>query len=58
MCSICYKEHLQRQQNSGRISPMGKGVCLWGLFCFLFTTFKIKCIQNDKESRNMSQANF
>ncbi|NWX94207.1 ZFAN5 protein, partial [Nothoprocta pentlandii] len=23
MCSICYKEHLQRQQNSGRISPMG-----------------------------------
>lgn len=26
MCSVCYKEHLQRQQNSGRISPMGKGV--------------------------------
>ncbi|XP_035747612.1 AN1-type zinc finger protein 5 isoform X1 [Egretta garzetta] len=25
MCSVCYKEHLQRQQNSGRISPMGKG---------------------------------
>ncbi|NXJ15863.1 ZFAN5 protein, partial [Odontophorus gujanensis] len=24
MCSVCYKEHLQRQQNSGRISPMGK----------------------------------
>ncbi|NXU45590.1 ZFAN5 protein, partial [Drymodes brunneopygia] len=23
MCSVCYKEHLQRQQNSGRISPMG-----------------------------------
>ncbi|NXM99432.1 ZFAN5 protein, partial [Sylvia borin] len=26
MCSVCYKEHLQRQQNSGRISPMGKGL--------------------------------
>ncbi|XP_039944808.1 AN1-type zinc finger protein 5-like isoform X3 [Hirundo rustica] len=25
MCSVCYKEHLQRQQNSGRINPMGKG---------------------------------
>lgn len=24
MCSVCYKEHLQRQQNSGRMSPMGK----------------------------------
>ncbi|NXT60473.1 ZFAN5 protein, partial [Chaetops frenatus] len=23
MCSVCYKEHLQRQQNNGRISPMG-----------------------------------
>ncbi|XP_038606013.1 AN1-type zinc finger protein 5-like [Tachyglossus aculeatus] len=23
MCSVCYKEHLQRQQNSGRMSPMG-----------------------------------
>ncbi|XP_068031643.1 AN1-type zinc finger protein 5-like isoform X1 [Anomalospiza imberbis] len=23
MCSVCYKEHLQRQQNSGRINPMG-----------------------------------
>ncbi|KFQ32095.1 AN1-type zinc finger protein 5, partial [Mesitornis unicolor] len=23
MCSVCYKEHLQRQQNSDRISPMG-----------------------------------
>ncbi|RXM30775.1 AN1-type zinc finger protein 5 [Acipenser ruthenus] len=23
MCSVCYKEHLQRQQSSGRISPMG-----------------------------------
>ncbi|XP_071586188.1 AN1-type zinc finger protein 5 isoform X1 [Heliangelus exortis] len=23
MCSVCYKEHLQRQQNSGRISPIG-----------------------------------
>ncbi|KAJ7406262.1 hypothetical protein BTVI_65933 [Pitangus sulphuratus] len=23
MCSVCYKEHLQRHQNSGRISPMG-----------------------------------
>uniref|UniRef100_I3MIN1 Zinc finger AN1-type containing 5 n=2 Tax=Ictidomys tridecemlineatus TaxID=43179 RepID=I3MIN1_ICTTR len=22
MCSVCYKEHLQRQQNSGRMSPM------------------------------------
>ncbi|NWX24212.1 ZFAN5 protein, partial [Aegotheles bennettii] len=22
MCSVCYKEHLQRQQSSGRISPM------------------------------------
>ncbi|NWI71018.1 ZFAN5 protein, partial [Todus mexicanus] len=24
MCSVCYKEHLQRQQSSGRISPMDK----------------------------------
>ncbi|XP_053909145.1 AN1-type zinc finger protein 5-like [Cuculus canorus] len=24
MCSICYKEHLQRQQNSGGISPIGR----------------------------------
>ncbi|NXD74077.1 ZFAN5 protein, partial [Eolophus roseicapillus] len=24
MCSVCYKEHLQRRQNSGRISPMDK----------------------------------
>ncbi|NXW60114.1 ZFAN5 protein, partial [Eurystomus gularis] len=24
MCSVCYKEHLQRQQSSGIISPMGK----------------------------------
>ncbi|XP_067839164.1 AN1-type zinc finger protein 5-like isoform X1 [Heptranchias perlo] len=23
MCSVCYKEHLQRQQNGGRMSPMG-----------------------------------
>ncbi|XP_006001726.1 AN1-type zinc finger protein 5a [Latimeria chalumnae] len=23
MCSVCYKEYLQRQQNSGRMSPMG-----------------------------------
>ncbi|XP_041042159.1 AN1-type zinc finger protein 5-like isoform X1 [Carcharodon carcharias] len=23
MCSVCYKEHLQRQQNGGRISPIG-----------------------------------
>ncbi|NWR77870.1 ZFAN5 protein, partial [Centropus unirufus] len=23
MCSVCYEAHLQRQQNSGRISPMG-----------------------------------
>ncbi|XP_018615603.1 AN1-type zinc finger protein 5a [Scleropages formosus] len=23
MCSVCYKEHLTRQQNSGRMSPMG-----------------------------------
>ncbi|XP_078070691.1 AN1-type zinc finger protein 5-like isoform X2 [Mustelus asterias] len=23
MCSVCYKEHLQRQQTSGRMSPMG-----------------------------------
>ncbi|MGH0125028.1 UNVERIFIED_CONTAM: hypothetical protein FKN15_077246 [Acipenser sinensis] len=23
MCSVCYKEHLQRQQSSGRMSPMG-----------------------------------
>lgn len=22
MCSVCYKEHLTRQQNSGRVSPM------------------------------------
>ncbi|NXI52380.1 ZFAN5 protein, partial [Chloroceryle aenea] len=24
MCSVCYKEYLQRQQSNGRISPMGK----------------------------------
>ncbi|XP_078279657.1 AN1-type zinc finger protein 5-like isoform X1 [Rhinoraja longicauda] len=24
MCSVCYKEYLQRQQNGGRISPPGK----------------------------------
>ncbi|XP_048839819.1 AN1-type zinc finger protein 5a [Brienomyrus brachyistius] len=23
MCSVCYKEHITRQQNSGRMSPMG-----------------------------------
>ncbi|XP_048477028.1 AN1-type zinc finger protein 5 [Rhincodon typus] len=23
MCSVCYKEHLQRQQNGGRMSPIG-----------------------------------
>ncbi|XP_007897554.1 AN1-type zinc finger protein 5 isoform X2 [Callorhinchus milii] len=23
MCSVCYKDHLQRQQNGGRMSPMG-----------------------------------
>ncbi|XP_072925919.1 AN1-type zinc finger protein 5-like isoform X2 [Hemitrygon akajei] len=23
MCSVCYKEHLQRQQNGGRMSPLG-----------------------------------
>uniref|UniRef100_A0A286XL54 A20-type domain-containing protein n=1 Tax=Cavia porcellus TaxID=10141 RepID=A0A286XL54_CAVPO len=23
MCTVCYQEHLQRQQNSGRVSPMG-----------------------------------
>uniref|UniRef100_A0A3B3R586 Zinc finger, AN1-type domain 5a n=1 Tax=Paramormyrops kingsleyae TaxID=1676925 RepID=A0A3B3R586_9TELE len=23
MCSVCYKEHLTRQQSSGRMSPMG-----------------------------------
>ncbi|KFO77577.1 AN1-type zinc finger protein 5 [Cuculus canorus] len=25
MCSVCYKEFLQRQQSSGRISPPGRG---------------------------------
>lgn len=35
MCSVCYKEHLQRQQNSGRISPMGKDVgSFWGFLSF------------------------
>lgn len=24
MCSVCYKEHLQRQNSNGRISPPGK----------------------------------
>ncbi|KAG2464679.1 ZFAN5 protein, partial [Polypterus senegalus] len=24
MCSVCYKEHLQRQQSGGRMSPPGK----------------------------------
>ncbi|XP_051876331.1 AN1-type zinc finger protein 5a isoform X2 [Pristis pectinata] len=23
MCSVCYKEHIQRQQNGGRMSPIG-----------------------------------
>ncbi|NXY90700.1 ZFAN5 protein, partial [Alcedo cyanopectus] len=26
MCSVCYKEHLQRQQSNGRISPMGTAI--------------------------------
>ncbi|XP_009958821.1 PREDICTED: AN1-type zinc finger protein 6-like [Leptosomus discolor] len=26
MCSVCYKEFLQRQQSSDRISPAGRGV--------------------------------
>lgn len=25
MCSVCYKEFLQRQQSSDRISPPGRG---------------------------------
>ncbi|NWH88809.1 ZFAN5 protein, partial [Aegithalos caudatus] len=27
MCSVCYKEFLQRQQSSDRISPPGRGFC-------------------------------
>ncbi|KFQ55646.1 AN1-type zinc finger protein 5 [Nestor notabilis] len=30
MCSVCYKEFLQRQQSSDRISPPGKGI-IWGV---------------------------
>lgn len=56
MCSVCYKEHLQRQQNSGRISPMGKGV--WLFFrVFILTSFKIECMKDDKESQ-IFQENF
>uniref|UniRef100_A0A674MIL4 Zgc:77486 n=1 Tax=Takifugu rubripes TaxID=31033 RepID=A0A674MIL4_TAKRU len=30
MCSVCYKEHLQRQQGGGRSSPPGeKGMRIW-----------------------------
>ncbi|NXE69598.1 ZFAN5 protein, partial [Calcarius ornatus] len=29
MCSVCYKEFLQRQQSSDRISPPGKGFFPW-----------------------------
>ncbi|NWX28937.1 ZFAN5 protein, partial [Notiomystis cincta] len=29
MCSVCYKEFLQRQQSSDRISPPGRGFCCW-----------------------------
>lgn len=31
MCSVCYKEHLQRQNSNGRISPPGKyaDICLF-----------------------------
>ena len=32
MCSVCYKEFLQRQQSSDRISPPGRGFCLRNLF--------------------------
>ncbi|XP_075581721.1 AN1-type zinc finger protein 5-like isoform X2 [Pelecanus crispus] len=33
MCSVCYKEHLQRQQNSGRISPMANRSSLSRSLC-------------------------
>lgn len=36
MCSVCYKEHLQRQQNSGRISPMGKAAGNSWAFLYFF----------------------
>ncbi|NWW79170.1 ZFAN5 protein, partial [Climacteris rufus] len=29
MCSVCYKEFLQRQQSSDRISPPGRGLFFW-----------------------------
>ncbi|NXO17027.1 ZFAN5 protein, partial [Oriolus oriolus] len=29
MCSVCYKEFLQRQQSSDRISPPGRGFFFW-----------------------------
>lgn len=29
MCSVCYKEFLQRQQSSDRISPPGRGFFSW-----------------------------
>ncbi|NWT84954.1 ZFAN5 protein, partial [Lanius ludovicianus] len=29
MCSVCYKEFLQRQQSSDRISPPGRGFCFF-----------------------------
>ncbi|MEQ2217813.1 hypothetical protein XENOCAPTIV_023336 [Xenoophorus captivus] len=33
MCSVCYKEHLTRQQSSDRMSPMGFDCRCGNLFC-------------------------
>uniref|UniRef100_A0A8C0QSJ7 ZFAN5 protein n=1 Tax=Chelonoidis abingdonii TaxID=106734 RepID=A0A8C0QSJ7_CHEAB len=47
MCSVCYKEYLQRQQSSGRISPPGRGKSIdWKSGCVIFyeaRTERMKC---------------
>lgn len=48
MCSVCYKEHLQQQQNSGRISPMGKVGWLG-----LFPSFKMEHTEDKEKSQNI-----
>ncbi|NXF40943.1 ZFAN5 protein, partial [Nyctibius bracteatus] len=49
MCSVCYKEFLQRQQSSDRISPSGRG-----FFYLNLSSVYLKWIQTVSLPRNCS----
>ncbi|NXB17018.1 ZFAN5 protein, partial [Rhagologus leucostigma] len=46
MCSVCYKEFLQRQQSSDRISPPGRGFFFLEI-CLKWVSLPGNCLSNE-----------